>query len=102
MYVVSEEPGAPRLRVCVCHHTGTYFHGYGDPGWSMKVGLLQTSLCALITALCVSSCESGKEGQREWDDNAELMGEKMNVWEPKNSKNGAQGNEERRQDGEWL
>ena len=60
-------------------------------------------VCSHYCPVCVlSSCESGKEGQREWDDNAELMGEKMNVWEPKNSKNGAQGNEERRQDGEWL
>lgn len=68
IHVVSEEPGAPHLCVCVCHHTGTYFHGYGDPGWSMKAGLLQTSLCALITALCVSypAVRVGKRDRESW------------------------------------
>lgn len=65
--------------VCVCRHSGTYFHGYGDPGWPMKACLLQTLLCALISALCVScpAVRGVMGGHRGWDDS---MGEKMNVW----------------------
>lgn len=49
----------------------------------MKACLLQTSLCALITALCVSypAVRGRKEGQGERDDNVELVGEKMQVRE---------------------
>lgn len=44
------------VSVCasVCHSSSAYFHGYRKTGWSMKACLLQTSWCALITALCAS------------------------------------------------
>lgn len=43
-------------------------------------------VCSHYCPVCVlSSCESGKEGQRELDDNAELMGEKMQKSANKNT-----------------
>lgn len=49
-----EESRASHLYERACHRSGTYFHGYSDPGWPMKACLLQTLVCALITAQCVS------------------------------------------------
>ena len=64
MHLVSEESRAPHPCVCLWHHSGTYFHGYSDPGWPLKACLLQTSLRALITALYVSypAVRRGKRG----------------------------------------
>lgn len=39
--------------MCVCDHIGAGLHGYHKLGCSWKVCLLQTLLCALITALRV-------------------------------------------------
>lgn len=64
--------------MCVCHHTGAYFHGYSDPGWPVKACLLQTLLCALIIALHVSYPAVGGWGaEKDLDDNAELVGENI-------------------------
>lgn len=99
---MSQEHHIP-LCVCVrvCHHSGTYFHGYSDPGWPMKACLLQTSLCALITALCVSypAVTGGrKEDRRERGDNVRAGGrgkkDACTYGSKKCSeKSGAQGNE---------
>lgn len=64
MDLLLDEPRAPHLCTCVWHHSGTYFHGYSDPGWPLKACLLQTSLCALITALCVSFPAERREERR--------------------------------------
>lgn len=50
----------------VCHHIGAGLHGYGKLGCSWKVCLLQTLLCALITALrvCCPAVSGGTAAQK--------------------------------------
>lgn len=81
-YLRSQKHHIP-VCVCMCHHSGTYFHGYGDPVWPMKVCLLQTSLCALIIALCVSypAVRGGRRTRKSETTMLELVGEiKIHVW----------------------
>lgn len=94
------------VSVCarVCHSSSAYFHGYSKTGWSMKACLLQTSWCALITALCASyPAVMGGEMDRESVTTKQSLWEKRCMYGSKNTaRSGAQGNEERVRDGEWM